>query len=153
MRTVIGSVETLNGKFFAKDAEGNIIELKIGDEITQDMIVFGDEENSASANIKMAMLNDEEAVVVEANGERSFDESISFEDEEFDLDLSSEEEAETTADDEDEEFDEETESGDEKAKDSEGGSDQFAARDGNAVDVNSGLRSAKFQLTSHTFEI
>ncbi|NOR57377.1 MAG: hypothetical protein GQ474_02525, partial [Sulfurimonas sp.] len=144
MRTVIGSVENLDGKFFAKDAEGNVVELKTGDEITQDMIVFGDENNPASATMKIAMIGDREDMIIEANNEESFDEDL-------ELELGGEEEK--ISEEDDEVFDEETESGDEKAKDSEGGSDQFAARDGNAVDVNSGLRNAKFKLTSHTFEI
>jgi len=41
MKVVIGTVKTLNGEFFAKDSHGDIVELHVGDKITQDMVVFG----------------------------------------------------------------------------------------------------------------
>ena len=51
MNTPIGKIESITGKFFAKDLSGKVIELKVGDTITENMVVFGDKNNPASAAI------------------------------------------------------------------------------------------------------
>jgi len=33
MSTIIGTVEEINGDFFAKDAQGNIVKLHVGDKL------------------------------------------------------------------------------------------------------------------------
>ncbi|MBP6497314.1 MAG: hypothetical protein KA253_01435, partial [Campylobacteraceae bacterium] len=52
MARVIGYVKLLqNGTFFAKDAQGVIRELKAGDQIFQNELVYGDPKNSQNAQV------------------------------------------------------------------------------------------------------
>ncbi|MCD6190681.1 MAG: hypothetical protein J7K14_03960, partial [Sulfurimonas sp.] len=76
MNVVIGTVKTLSGQFFAKDSHGDVVELHVGDKITQDMVVFGADENSADANIKIGMLNLEEAITLTGLEKQTFDMSL-----------------------------------------------------------------------------
>ena len=167
MAQVIARVESIEGKFFAKDVEGNSVELHKGDTITEGMIVFGDAKNSSSAQLEMSREDGGENIILLANQEQSFDASMA-EESMFEEALSSEsvevallneptlDETAHVADEatKEEKTDEEdeTDAGDKKIKEDEAGA-EFAARDGNAVDVNSDLRDAKFLSRSHTFEI
>lgn len=67
----IGTVQDIEGKFFAKDTNGNIIELHKGDIITQDMLVFGDKSNPASAKIEV--LVSDYIVTINGSQEQLFD--------------------------------------------------------------------------------
>jgi hypothetical protein len=166
MANIIATVKSIDGKFFAKDAEGVTVELKEGDPIYEGMVVFGDASNAAASKIELSREDGLDDIVLLADQEQSFDASLteesSVEDAIFTdsmdalLDDTAALDEEIYSDEEvveEEKFDEEdTDAGDEKIKADEAGG-EFAARDGNAVDVNSGLRSAKFQASSHSFEI
>ena len=56
MNTLIGTVKGIEGKFFAKDADGNIVELSNGDSIMEGMIVFGDQDNPSTAYINIVQI-------------------------------------------------------------------------------------------------
>ncbi|MEA2074014.1 MAG: Calx-beta domain-containing protein, partial [Campylobacterota bacterium] len=166
MATVIATVESIEGKFFAKDLDGNTVELNRGDSITEGMVVFGDSTNPTSASIDIAREDGGDNILLLANDEQTFDESL-FEDSNIEDALASEsmedmlssessldEEIysdEVDSDEEEGSEEDETEAGDEKKKQDES-SAEFAARDGNAVDVNSDLRDAAFKFKSHTYE-
>jgi len=167
MANIIANVASLEGKFFTKDLDGNIHELKEGDSITKGMLVFGDANNLDSAQIAITPTDGSKDILLMANQEQAFDDSLSedinYEDALFSdsvNDVLSEARAfdetlysdEDVSDQEENTEEEETEAGDEKKKQDEGSAD-FAARDGNLVDVNSDLRDAKFKFTSHTYEI
>ena len=164
MAKIIAKVENVEGKFFSKDADGNVEELSSGDIITQGMTVFGDKSNNSDASISMSREDGKGNIVLIADQEQLFDASLA-EDSNVEEALAQdsvmglftdgenteEENADaenTNADDVDEQ---ETESGEEKKLKDED-SAIFAARDGNIVDVNSGLRDAKFQFTNHNYE-
>nr|MDA3945123.1 Ig-like domain-containing protein [Helicobacteraceae bacterium] len=51
MATAIGFINITSGKFFIKDASGDVIQLQQGDIITEGMLVFGDKDNSASDSV------------------------------------------------------------------------------------------------------
>ena len=145
----IGVVQNIEGTFFAKLSNGDIVQLESGDIITEGMIIFGDKESTQASRLEVVMNGDAENIVLNAYDEQLFDSSLvngSSDVEEgvyadnvdaIDSDI------EMDTENEDENFDEETEAGDDKIKDSDGEA-QFAARDGNLVDVNSGLRKAIF---------
>ncbi|MFK5936899.1 MAG: DUF5801 repeats-in-toxin domain-containing protein, partial [Sulfurimonas sp.] len=154
MKTVIGTVQGLEGKFFAKDADGNVVELKNGDSITKDMVVFGDKSNAATASIKIAMADSDEIVAIVGTDEQLFDSSLvdgpSFEEglakdsieNILDPSMHAEADADETKIDEAAANDE-TAAGDETL----GGQSNdgvFDARDGAQVDVNTDLRNAQF---------
>ncbi|MEA1891611.1 MAG: hypothetical protein U9N33_02735, partial [Campylobacterota bacterium] len=151
MATVIGTVESIEGKFFAKDTDGNIIELKVGDTIFQDMIVFGDQGNSEAAQISIAVPNLDN-VVLYGLQQQTFDSSLidglSDEDglavETVDRVLDESLYAEVEAQDAEKEEDdlEETAAGDEEIEKTEEVLDLFATRDGGQTDINTGLRDA-----------
>lgn len=164
MSVSVGTVQSLNGKFFAKDSSGNITELKSGDTITQGMTVFGDKNNPSSASIDIAMDADKNVISLSGEQEQLFDASTVQDVSVFDDALASDSienilnsdlyaPDDVTTDNKDKTADDETTAGDEKPKEEDGHSAEFAARDGNVVDVNSDLRDAKFKFRSHTFEL
>ena len=166
MANIVAHVASVEGRFFTKDLDGNIHELNEGDSITKGMIVFGDANNLDSAQIAITPTDGSKDILLMASQEQAFDDSLSedtnYEDALFSdsvNDILSEDRAfdetlysdENVSEQEENVEEEETEAGDEKKKEEEGSSD-FAARDGNAVDVNSDLRDAKFKFPSHTYE-
>ncbi len=169
MADAVGNVQYIEGKFFVQDANGKIIELKQGDDITADMKVYGDPSNTKSAQIGIHILNTKDIVVVKEDGEQFFDKYLSEDlDAEFmEIALApenvksalndaifSDNEANDKLEAEDEDIlEEDVEAGQEKAKDTEEGGLEFAARDNGITDVNSDLRKARFQAKSQTFEI
>lgn len=57
MAQVIGSISTINGSFFIKNADGVVTAAKVGDTITSGDIIIGSGANSAS-NLLTVALND-----------------------------------------------------------------------------------------------
>ncbi len=77
MKTPIGVIQSIVGKFYEKDASGNVMELKVGDRITENKIIFGDTNNPASAAIKITMVTDHNHVVtLYGSQEQLFDASL-----------------------------------------------------------------------------
>ena len=76
MDAMIGKVQSLEGKFFAKDTEGNVVALHNGDTITDNMTVFGANNNPASAYINIVMINSKEEIIIAGNSEQIFDASL-----------------------------------------------------------------------------
>ena len=155
MATKIATVSSLEGKFFAKDKDGNVVELKNGDTISKDMTVFGDKNNPASANIKFVMNDGANEIVLTGTQEQAFDSSLNDEpSHESGLSKESIEKAlikelyaqedKTDTKEEDLGILDETAAGEEQAKQNEGGEGQFEARDAGQTDIVAGLRDASF---------
>ena len=149
MNALIGTVKGMDGKFFAKDADGNVIELSNGDSITQGMIVFGDKSNSSASHINIEQLNGDADIAIVGKNEQMFDSSL-IEEETFEEGLSLQsvsdalvlddlEESETSAD------DLETAAGEEAASGSGGTEDEFADRDAGSTDITTELRDTSFE--------
>jgi hypothetical protein len=162
MARVIAIVTELSGKFFAKDAKGNSVELQKGDEILEGMIVYGDSANSASDTIRIHAYSGEE-IMLASNQEQLFDVTM-VDAEVADLDAVIAEESiaaiiaentpqKTQEEEEEDIFEEETAAGDEKAKKDADVAGDFAAREGNMADVSSDLRNTNFKAKSRSFEI
>ena len=152
MNIVIGTVKTLNGQFFAKDTQGEIVELHVGDKITKDMVVYGADTNGAEANIKIGMINLSEAITLTGLEQQTFDMSL-LEDNNLD-DLISPNSLKAAlkanvdvvdgGNTNKEDILDDTAAGEEVAVKGQSQADVFAARDGEEVDVNSTLRNAQF---------
>lgn len=154
----IGKVSNLTGKFFAKDLDGNIVELKQGDEIVEGMIVYGDSTNNKSDSINIT-LNNNEVISMLSSQEQIFDNSMvsNIEDVSDDilnatsfdafLDLLFENEGDEDI------LEEETTEGNEEVEPQSEDSASFAARDGSITDVLSDLRDARFKQTSTTLDV
>ncbi len=162
MARVIAIVTELSGKFFAKDAKGNSVELQKGDEIFEGMIVYGDSANGASDTIHIHAYSGEE-IMLASNQEQLFDVTM-VDAEVADLDAVIAEESiaaiiaentpqKTQEEEEEDIFEEETAAGDEKAKKDADVAGDFAAREGNMADVSSDLRNTNFKAKSRSFEI
>lgn len=52
----IAVVGSMKGVFYAKDPSGNIRELKTGDNISLNEIVFGSKDNSSNANLVASLV-------------------------------------------------------------------------------------------------
>ena len=72
----VGTVQNLDGKFYVKDEDGNVIELKNGDVIEEGMVIIGDKGNLASAKVEIVNGNSTESIVVSGDQEQSFDASF-----------------------------------------------------------------------------
>ena len=159
MATVTGIVKGLEGKFFAKDADGKIVELQNGDRITSEMIVFGDSSNPATAQIQVAMLGSNNVITVSGAGEQAFDASVNGDKDDLEEVALAEEnvsgsegilaalEDETTGENVDAVDDEETAAG-EDGQTKDGVEGEFADRDGSETDIVAGLRDASFTQSS-----
>ena len=172
MASKVGIVESINdGKFFAKDSLGNTKELKNGDIIYENDVVFSDGSNSSNSEIRVA-LEGEDIIVLKNGVQQLFDSSLiasTFGDEEVvftrkgleallqqagdmtnvesDLRWASFDnyvditEEETTAGEEEEEVIEE------------GSIGQFASRDGDITDIVSDLRKKSWIRTQNYKEV
>ncbi|MCT7433311.1 cadherin-like domain-containing protein [Aliarcobacter cryaerophilus] len=172
MASKVGIVESINdGKFFAKDSLGNTKELKNGDIIYENDVVFSDGSNSSNSEIRVA-LEGEDIIVLKNGVQQLFDSSLiasTFGDEEVvftrkgleallqqagdmtnvesDLRWASFDnyvditEEETTAGEEEEEILEE------------GSIGQFASRDGDITDIVSDLRKKSWIRTQNYKEV
>lgn len=169
MSTIAGSIKTLsNGKFFVKDENGSIRELKVGDTIYENDTVYGEAGNSKSAKIEIALASND--IIVLSQGQKqlidaSLLESAYGEEELFFttetalanleayremVDVVSDlrnakwnDEASKAKD------DEETTAGKEEAEDEDGSTAKFATRDGNMTDIESDLRAKKWIHTQN----
>ena len=164
MATIIGTVKDLDGKFFAKDTDGNVVELKEGDVITEGMVVFGDKGNLESDAINIAMENGVEDIMLSGLEEQLFDSSLT-DDSNFDDalaldsvndalngDLYADEDLDESGNAEEFINTDETASGTEVPKTSEGGEDEFRERDGRETDIVSDLRDAPFRADTQIVE-
>lgn len=72
----VGIVESINdGKFFVKDSSGNTKELKNGDIIYENDVVFSDGSNSSNSEIRVA-LEGEDIIVLKNGVQQLFDSSL-----------------------------------------------------------------------------
>ncbi|WP_026802848.1 hypothetical protein [Aliarcobacter lanthieri] len=155
---VLGIVKSMTeGTFYLKDSMGNTKELKIGDEIVKNDVVFGDKLNTASAKIDIE-LEGSDVVVVNQDNDQLFDTSLStvtfgneevtFNKQSIDEILSAWNKAQNSIDDIEtaagDVTEQETNAGNEEAEDGGALRSKFSARDGDSTDVISDLRQASW---------
>ncbi|MGJ0302527.1 hypothetical protein NG774_04275 [Aliarcobacter cryaerophilus] len=165
----ITTVKELSGKFFVETKNGEIFELKIGDTIRENDIVFGSETNQAGSKIDILLENNSiltldglekvlfDVTVLSSNLDNSIqtaftqDQLQSLLSEPSNIDFSA-----WGADFVAENIDiteEETAAGEEEEVTSEGSIGTFALRDGSLVDIESDLRKKSFAKTQTFNEI
>lgn len=172
MAAKVGIVQSINdGKFFAKDSSGNTKELKVGDIIYENDVVFSDGSNSSLAQITVA-LEGEDIIVLKNGVQQLFDSSLiasTFGDEEMvfakesiDAMLDSHSDITNVWSNLNEEgfsdyqdiTEEETAAGEEEEEVIEEGSiGQFASRDGDITDIVSDLRKKSWIRTQNYKEV
>jgi len=163
---VVGSL--VGGRFYVKDIQGNVKELRVGDEIYDKDTIFGDAFNSDSAKVEVFLENND--IVVFSDGQKQLiDPSLiqsamgreelyfTIEDIEPKLDehnamadVESDLRAKEWEGDQDDVLEEDTTEGEEEVEDTEGSAGQFDLRDGEIVDIESDLRKKPFPR-SHFF--
>ncbi|MFT7005296.1 MAG: hypothetical protein ACJAWW_002669, partial [Sulfurimonas sp.] len=152
MSKVIGKIESIDGKFYAKAEDGSLREITKGDEIHEGDSVVGDSSNKAIDSVIISMNDGYGDIVVLGNQEQLFDSSLASE--EFD-------ENETVTQpgsiqsilndigDNVDVDDLETAGGASAAPEStEGGEANFAAANNASTDINADLRERKFDDTT-----
>ncbi|MFY9099810.1 hypothetical protein OZY48_02000 [Aliarcobacter cryaerophilus] len=165
----ITTVKELSGKFFVETKNGEIFELKIGDTIRENDIVFGSETNQAGSKIDILLENNSiltlnglervlfDITVLSSNLDNSIqtaftqDQLQSLLSEPSNIDFSA-----WGADFVAENIDiteEETAAGEEEEVTSEGSIGTFALRDGSLVDIESDLRKKSFAKTQTFNEV
>lgn len=166
----ITTVKELSGKFFVETKNGEIFELKIGDTIRENDIVFGSETNQAGARIDILLENNSiltldglervlfDITVLSSNLDNSIqtaftqDQLQSLLSEPSNIDFSAWG-ADFIADNIDI-TEEETAAGEEEDDaDGEGSIGTFALRDGSLVDIESDLRKKSFAKTQTFNEV
>lgn len=172
MKAKVGIVQAINdGKFFAKDSSENTKELRNGDIIYENDVVFSDGSNSSSAQITVA-LEGEDIIVLKNGVQQLFDSSLIastfgneemvFAKESIDAMLDSHSDVPNVWSNLNEEgfsgyqdvTEEETAAGEEDEEVLEEGSiGQFALRDGALVDVISDLRKKSWVRTQDYREV
>lgn len=172
MASKVGIVESINdGKFFAKDSLGNTKELKNGDIIYENDVVFSDGSNSSNSEIRVA-LEGEDIIVLKNGVQQLFDSSLiasTFGDEEMvfakesiDAMLDSHSDITNVWSNLNEEgfsdyqdiTEEETAAGEEEEEILEEGSiGQFASRDGDITDIVSDLRKKSWARSQDYREV
>ncbi|PRM90889.1 hypothetical protein CJ671_00700 [Aliarcobacter cryaerophilus] len=172
MSAKVGIVQEINdGNFFVKDSSGNTKELKNGDIIYENDVVFSDGSNSSLAQIKIA-LEGEDIIVLKNGVQQLFDSSLIastfgneemvFAKESIDAMLDSHSDMTNVWSNLNEEgfsdyqdiTEEETTAGEEEEEVLEEGSiGQFALRDGALVDVISDLRKKSWVRTQDYREV
>ncbi|MGJ0337587.1 Calx-beta domain-containing protein [Aliarcobacter cryaerophilus] len=172
MASKVGIVESINdGKFFAKDSLGNTKELKNGDIIYENDVVFSDGSNSSNSEIRVA-LEGEDIIVLKNGVQQLFDSSLIastfgneemvFTKESIDAMLDSHSDMTNVWSNLNEEgfsgyqdvTEEETAAGEEEEEVLEEGSiGQFALRDGALVDVISDLRKKSWARSQDYREV
>ncbi len=147
MAEIIGNIDSLGGKFYARAEDGSLRELSQGDAIYQGEIVIGDNLNQSIDRIIVAM-NDGYNIVLRANQSQAFDATL-YENEfaenetvtETNTILSMLEESGDLTQEDIEEI--ETAAGEEGgAESTEGGPAVFAQSNGAFTDVNANVRDA-----------
>ncbi|MBL3520244.1 hypothetical protein H0A43_07130, partial [Arcobacter lanthieri] len=154
----LGIVKSMTeGTFYLKDSMGNIKELKIGDKIAINDIVFGDKLNTASAKIDIE-LEGNDVIVVNQDNDQLFDSSLStvtfgneeitFNKQSVDEILSAWNKAQNSIDDMEtaagDVTEQETNAGNEETEDGGALRSKFSSRDGDSTDVISDLRQASW---------
>ncbi|MFV7789341.1 hypothetical protein ACNO6Z_00640 [Aliarcobacter lanthieri] len=154
----LGIVKSMTeGTFYLKDSMGNIKELKIGDKILINDIVFGDKLNTASAKIDIE-LEGNDVIVVNQDNDQLFDSSLStvtfgneeitFNKQSVDEILSAWNKAQNSIDDMEtaagDVTEQETNAGNEETEDGGALRSKFSSRDGDSTDVISDLRQASW---------
>ncbi|MEA1956033.1 MAG: hypothetical protein U9N02_06025, partial [Campylobacterota bacterium] len=88
----IGVVQNLDGTFYVKDADGNVVELQNGDVIEEGMVIVGDDGNPSSATVEIVNSSNE-SLVLSGTGEQTLDASFleNFSSESSDVSASNEE--------------------------------------------------------------
>ncbi|MAD42158.1 MAG: hypothetical protein CL623_07175, partial [Arcobacter sp.] len=80
MMKEIGIIKSIdNGKFYFKDTDGNVIELKVGDKVFLGMEIYGDDTNTLDSVLILEFINSNELIDI-----RGFD-SVHFTQEYFDF--------------------------------------------------------------------
>ncbi|MFA9373393.1 MAG: immunoglobulin-like domain-containing protein, partial [Poseidonibacter sp.] len=153
MATIAGSIKSLsNGIFSAKDENGNIRILKVGDVIYENDTVFGSSSNSSSSQIEIE-LSGNDVIVLSEGQKQLIDSSLietAFGTEElfFTMDGADvkvdETDTDTATGTNGDVTEEETAAGEEIAEDGTDFSSAFQDRDGNATNIVSDLRQAQF---------
>jgi len=165
MSNIIGTVKNITGHFFARDKLGNVIELKNGDEITQDMLVYGANGNPASSVVEISLLTNGNIVDINGNQRQLFDSSVIAQQDKIEeigisqeavnvaLDpsiyLNESDNSQNTQENSDGLI-ANTALGTERIQDS-GSVGEFDTRAGDSVNINSTLRDAKFQSLDNTY--
>ncbi|MGB5791341.1 hypothetical protein, partial [Poseidonibacter sp.] len=72
----IGKINSLNGSFFIKDAEGNLTTAKIGDTVYSGDIIVGSGSNSNSDSIKIILSDNSKEIELYGDNEQLFDETM-----------------------------------------------------------------------------
>ncbi|MCT7637665.1 immunoglobulin-like domain-containing protein, partial [Aliarcobacter butzleri] len=161
----VGIVKTLEGGvFYAKDSSGNIRELSIGDSISENEVVYGDNSNQTSAKVEME-LSGNDIIVLNQAQQQLIDSSlnqVTFGNEEVifskgdinttfeNADLSAwnnttddvSDDMETAAGDPTQQ---ETQAGEEEPTEEGRVTARFSARDGSSTNVVSDLRDTNFE--------
>ncbi len=166
----IGKVQNISGRFFAKDLNGNIRELKEGDTIYENELIYGDKNNASSDKIIVGLIDtdlikisaDEMQLLDSSLVEVAYgDEEMIFVDENLEALLRTGGITDVVSDLRDANFigrnlnfvesisDDEL---DRDLEDDEEGTSSFSVRDGNATDVVSDLRDARFKSKTQNFE-
>lgn len=76
MAQVIGKVEELEGKFYVQDENGNIKELKLGDEVRENEIIIGDDANSNIAKLIISINGSSETIEVLSTSQLRLDNTL-----------------------------------------------------------------------------
>ncbi|MBU0721506.1 cell shape-determining protein MreD, partial [bacterium] len=78
MASYIGKIDSLDGTFYAKSADGSLRELSIGDKLYEGEIIVGDDGNSAINSIIVSM-NDGNDIIVLGTQTQALDASLTQE--------------------------------------------------------------------------
>ncbi|WP_257119141.1 immunoglobulin-like domain-containing protein, partial [Aliarcobacter vitoriensis] len=161
----LGKIQSIqDGKFYVKDALGNLVELKVGDVVNQNDVIVASNSNSDLSKLEIAFDNNQ--VIAFNQGELNLDSTLfenNFGDEEltFDAEAVNEtlsawntaqeniEDMETAAGDVTEQA---TNAGNEENQDGGALRSKFSSRDGDSADVISNLRELE-PLDGNTQEI
>ncbi len=153
MSSVIGTVASIDGKFYAKAQDGSLREVSHGDAIYEGEVVLGDKNNGAIDSVIVTLDNGTDIVIlgseaqlfdaslfdVEFAENETVSESESIE--KMFSELNSNVDAEQTANDDiDDVEDIDTESGTQEVTSTEGGEARFAQTTGSSVDINAEVR-------------
>lgn len=156
MASLTGIINNLEGKFYAEDENGNVRVLNIGDEINQGEKVFGDANNPAESILEIQTTELEtfnvkgtESLVFDASTNSALleNEEVAFSQDSQWLqgDNTPPIEGEVLADASNADLPEEAAAaGQEAPASNDNGVFSFDARDGNSVDITSGLRNTTF---------
>ena len=75
MASVIGKIESLDGKFYIKEKDGSLREVQRGDEIHEGEIIVGADGNSPT-NSAVVLLDDGTSIIISGNEKQLFDSSL-----------------------------------------------------------------------------